>query len=40
MELVIQVQIEDKAVCISHSANMLGKGMNLTILPLPAMGKK
>ena len=28
----------DKAVCISHHANIHGKGMNSTILP-PAMGK-
>ena len=27
-----------EAVCISHSANSLGKGMNPSILP-PAMGK-
>ena len=26
------VQILDEAVCILHSANTLGKGMNLTIL--------
>ena len=38
MDMVTQVQILDKAVCISHSANTLGKGMNLIIL-LPAMGK-
>ena len=30
--------ILDKAVCISHSTNTLGKGMNPTILR-PAMGK-
>ena len=28
----------NEAVCISQSANALGKSMNLTILP-PAMGK-
>ena len=28
----------DKADCISHSTNTLGKGMNPVILP-PAMGK-
>ena len=31
------VQILDEAICISHSANNLGKGMNPTTLPL-AMG--
>ena len=38
MDMVTQVQILDKAVCISHSANTLGKGMNPTILS-PAMSK-
>ena len=38
MDMVTTVQILDKAVCISHSANTNGKGMNPTILP-PAMGK-
>ena len=33
-----QVQILDEAVCIPHSTNILGKGMNTSIL-LPAMGK-
>ena len=28
-----QVQIQDEAVCITHSANTLGKGMRLTIPP-------
>ena len=28
----------NEAICISHSANTLGKGINLTILP-PVMGK-
>ena len=32
-----QVQILDKAVCISYSAYTQGKGMYQTILP-PAMG--
>ena len=36
--MVTKVQILDKAVGISHSANTFGKDMNLTILP-PAMGK-
>ena len=31
-------QILDKANCISHNTNTLGKGMNPIILP-PAMGK-
>ena len=31
-------EILEKAVCFSYSANTLGKGMNLTTLPL-AMGK-
>ena len=34
MELVTRVQILDKAICISHHANTLRKGMNPTILPL------
>ena len=38
MDTVTQVQILDKAVCISHEAYTLGKCMNVTILPL-AMGK-
>ena len=33
-----ELQIMDKADCISHSTNTLGKGMNPVILP-PAMGK-
>ena len=37
MGLVIQVQIPGKAVSISHSTNILGKGMNSTILP-PSYG--
>ena len=38
MNMAIRVQILDEAVCISHSANTLGKGMNQTILP-PARDK-
>ena len=38
MDLAIQVQILNKAVCISHSVNTLVKGMNSTIF-LPAIGK-
>ena len=38
MDMVIGVQILDKAVCISHSANTLEKGKNPTILS-PAMSK-
>ena len=34
----IPVQIMDETVCISHCANILGNGMNPTILP-PAMIK-
>ena len=34
MDTATRVQIQDKAVSISHSANTLEKGMNLTILPL------
>ena len=34
----IQFNFLDKADCISHSTNTLGKGMNPIILP-PAMGK-
>ena len=38
MNMATEFQIMDDAVCISQSANTLGKGMNPTIL-LPAMGK-
>ena len=34
MNMVTKVQILNKAICISHSANTLGKGMNATILLL------
>ena len=34
MDMVTKVQILDKTVCISHSANTLEKGMNPTIPPL------
>ena len=34
MDKATQVQILDEAICISHSANTLGKGVNSTILPL------
>ena len=33
MDLSIWVQALDETVCISHSANTLGKGMDSTILP-------
>ena len=33
MDIVTQVQILEKAVCISHHANTLKKGMYPTILP-------
>ena len=36
MDPANQVQVQDKAVCISHNTNSLSKGMNPTILP-PAM---
>ena len=32
MELMTQVQILDKAVCISLLANTIGKGMNPSVL--------
>ena len=32
MDTVTRVWIQDKVVCISHSAKILGKGMNPTIL--------
>ena len=35
---VTRDQMLDESVCISHSANALGKGMNSIIVP-PAMGK-
>ena len=38
MDTTTQIQILDEADYISHSANILGKGMNPIIL-LPAMGK-
>ena len=38
MDLAIRVQIWEKTVCISHSTNILKKGMYPTILPL-AVGK-
>ena len=38
MDTVTGVQILDNVVHIQHSANTLGKNMNLTILP-PTMGK-
>ena len=38
MDTMTRVQILDKADCISHSTNTLGKGMNPIILP-QAMGK-
>ena len=34
MGTATRVQILDEAVCISHSANTLGKGKNQIILPL------
>ena len=34
MDMVIRVQIQDNAVCISHSADPLAKVMNPIILPL------
>ena len=37
-ETVTPIQILDKVVCISHSANTLGKDMNPTIFP-PAIDK-
>ena len=37
MDTATQIQILDKAVCISHSANTLGKGMSPSIPT--AMGK-
>ena len=40
MESETQVQILDDADCISLHANVLGKGMNPSVLPHPAgMGK-
>ena len=33
MDAIIRVQILDEAVCISHSSNILGKGMNPSIHP-------
>ena len=37
MDTATRVQILNEAVCISHSGDTFGKGMNPTIL-LPAMG--
>ena len=39
MDIVTQVHILNKAVCISHSTSTLGKDMNSIILS-PAMDKK
>ena len=38
MVIVVGVQTLDKADCISHNTNTLGKGMNPIILP-PVMSK-
>ena len=38
MDIAKRVQILDGTVCISHCTNILGKGMNPTILP-QAMSK-
>ena len=38
MDTTTRVQILDETDRISHSSNILGKGMNPIILP-PAMGK-
>ena len=38
MDTVSHVQILDEVVCISHSIDTLGKGINPTILP-PAEDK-
>ena len=38
MDTVIGVQIQDKVVCILHNDNIIGRDMNLTILP-PVMSK-
>ena len=38
MDTVTRVQTLDETVCISHSADTFGKGMNPVILP-PAIGK-
>ncbi len=38
MDTSTSVQFLGKAVCILHSINTVGKGMNPTILP-PAMGR-
>ena len=38
MDTMIQVQILDEFVCISHSANILENGLNPIILP-SAIGK-
>ena len=38
MDMVIQVQNLNEAVCISHSANTLSKDMHPNLL-LPAIGK-
>ena len=39
MDTAIKVQILDKADCISHSINTLGKGMNPINLPLALVGQ-
>ena len=32
MDMATRVQIQDEAVCMSHSSNTLGKDINLIIL--------
>ena len=39
MDMVTQVQILDESVCISHSVNTFGTGMNPTILPPSVQGE-
>ena len=39
MDAVTRVRILDEAVCISHSTNGFGKGMNPTSLPPSTVGQ-
>ena len=39
MDTANQVQIQDNALCISHSANALEKGINLTVFQLQTVCK-
>ena len=37
--IMTQVQFLDRAVCISHHTNTLGKDINHSLFPITAMGR-